>query len=1007
MSSSSKREREWEASASGGASAGPAADSDPKRPRISSPSSPLSPHVLCTSTRRVSAAGERADAHPMAVLDAIRAKLQSASDPHLQARLLLQYSAAAASPGAQTAAAIDFLFSFLQQNQTQAEAAGDGTQPGKDVGSSGAIVVGAIVRGLRRLLAVKPAVVEPMIQVDAMGEQLMQCMSVGEDFKLRRDMLRIVVDCLMLSSKFQQVEALLRVCVRDHDAGMQAICLRGYLRLHDAGRCFAAESPDATDAVADHFDRFAAFVLFAQSEEVRVLAAQALVALADLHPQHQVASSRFFPSSMTMAAMKTTLFLPEKAFYVLCMAGSDAADLVRVEVARCLRGFSRVLVSGVVEHAVLKSQIDEAVVDVTPEILEMNTRRMMSSGVLLSLLEDDNEDVAAEASRTMSRLGELGTTPEAGVGRWSQRALERVITAHFDALPRASTSNTSQLCRVLVNSLSRLLMCRNSLDTKTDFTISNADLSCLVRSATSDADAIKPAIVEILTVLQNCDVSSIWAVQRIVDFVFDSVTSSSFDFSSPHSDNEGDHDADCWNKRILAALRDLGSKCSKVLQADVALSDRIRQEASSQRSDQRRFLKRVCEALLGHKEFLPGDILKDSNKPPSNEPNLFFLKTPPSNGRQLSCSNFISMPSQVANSLDTLRKSPVDGNIAIYLKADLDVSVRAADVIVRLRQHVHSFPDASSAPAPTAHKYVSMQAMLSTSPCVGSGHTSNTSVGSRSQNEAQAFASLRLSVDLEKGCQEMVGMASDTYVKAFALSASPRTELLQLILLGRVGLVLALLQNSSDSLLRIEKLRWISKEATRLRVLISDNQHQGEMWLPTQLLSDVSSLDDLKRVFVAIVRQAWPSALVEAAIARSTRSANGSGVLFRRPAIAHASILEPITIASAKSEPREITANWPFEQRVRFLLKNVRDTTRVYIGSLLPNGDAEYHRVPASSICFQGPRKHLVDYTIALTVPPFSDPTAYAVAVCLGHATLPGSVKVISYVVQYSSGMID
>lgn len=215
-------------------------------------------------------------------------------------------------------------------------------------------------------------------------------------------------------------------------------------------------------------------------------------------------------------------------------------------------------------------------------------------------------------------------------------------------------------------------------------------------------------------------------------------------------------------------------------------------------------------------------------------------------------------------------------------------------------------------------------------------------------------------------------------------------------MLGRVGLVLSLLQNSSDSLLKIEKLRWIAKEATRLRFLVSDNHHQGEMWLPTQLLSDVSSLDDVKRAFVVIVRKAWPTALIKAAIHRLTRAANGSGVIYRRPAIAHASIVEPTTSASAKPEPREITANWPFEQRVRFLLTSVRDITQVFVKSVLPNGDVEYHHVPAKRVCNQGSRKHMVDHTITLTVSPFSDPTAFTVTVCLGHPTLPGSVKVSS-----------
>ncbi|KAL3671027.1 hypothetical protein V7S43_004211 [Phytophthora oleae] len=994
---SSKRDRDWEASASGGDSAAPAVDTEPKRPRISSPTPALSADASSASQRSALASQQAAKSHPMALLDAIRAKLQSTSDPHLQARLLLQYSSVAASPGAKTAAAIDFLFSFLQQNQTQTETQTDGNQTSKDAGSNGAIVVGAIVRGLRQLLAVKPAVVEPMIQVDAMGEQLMQCMSVGEDFKLRRDMMRIVVDCLMLSKKYEKVKTLLHTCVQDHDTGMQAICLRGYLRLHDAGRSFAAETATtigAQDAVVDHFDRLTAFVLFAQSEEVRLLAAQVLVALAHLHSQNEVADSRYFPSS---TVTKNPLFLPEKVFYVLCMASNDASEVVRAELAKCMRGFSRVLASEVVEHAVVKTQIDEAIADVAPAIVEMNTRRMMSSGVLLSLLEDIDVDVAAEASRTIARLGEMATDRDASTARWSQRSLERVITAHFDVLPRASIP---QLRQVLINSLRRLLVCRRSLETNSDFTISGADLSSLLRSAVSDVDGVKSTVIESLLVLQHCDLSSTWAVQRLVDFVLETATSTLFE--SVSVDNDVDDDDDCWSKQFLDAVRNLGEKWSKVLKADVALSDHVRHETAVRHSTKFCLLKSVGHALLGHVDSSNGVNAETSRNPTITGSSLFFLKSPPSEvsvtGLHTSC-----VSSQTAASMDLLRSPPTTGSFAVALKAihrlrtaftmdDLDASFQVAEVVIRLLQHVNSFPDASAAPAPTPHNYVSMSAMLSTSPSVSSGHTNSNSGESQSQKEVEAFASLHLPASLQKGCNELVDLASSVYVKAFALSSSARTELLQLIMLGRVGLVLALLQSSTDSLLIIEKLRWIAKETTCLRFLVNDDEHKNDVWLPTTLLSEVSTLNDLKRAFVATVGKAWPTALIEAAIARCSSGTGSSSVHYRSLAIAHASIMDPVTSVTAK-DPREITANWPFEQRVRFLVTNVRDLTQIYVKSVLPNGEVSYHHVSPSCIRNKGPRKHLIDRTITLTVSPFSDPTAFVVGVCLGHPTLPGSVK--------------
>ncbi|KAF1784943.1 Armadillo-type fold [Phytophthora cactorum] len=752
-----KRDREWDASASSGDSSAPVTDTDSKRPRISSPTSALSSDGVSFSHRPVLASEQSSQAHPMAILDGIRAKLQSTSDPHLQARLLLQYSSAAASPGAKTAAAIDFLFSFLQQNQTTQS---DGNQT-KDPGSSGAIVVGAIVRGLRQLLAVKAAVVEPMIQVDAMGEQLMQCMSVGEDFKLRRDMLRIVVDCLMLTKKYKQVETLLHTCVQDHDAGMQAICLRGYLRLHDAGRCFTAETAATQDTAVDHFDRLVGFVLFAQSEEVRVLAAQVIVALTDQHPRSEVENSN---------DNKTPLFLPEKAFYVLCMAGNDASEAVRVEVARCLRRFSRVLASDIVEHAVVKTQIDEAVVDVAPEAVEMNTRRMMSSGVLLSLLEEIDVDVAAEASRTIAGLSEMSTTPDANTARWSQRALERAITAHFDVLPRASTS---QLRQVLVSSLRRLLVCRHKLETKTDVAISSADLSSLLRSAVSDADSAKASVVEILLVLQHCDLSSTWAVQRLADFVLETAASTSFESYSVDSDET------TWTTG--RNMRDLGKKSSSVLKADVALTDRVRQE-TSQRSDQRHLVKSACQALLAHVDSSNGDNLDATSKSPSGS-SLFFLKTSPSascgTGSHTPADELYECPANAPHRrkhrcVSQSGKLP-NPPLRILLRS-LTCSVfgpRSSDCELHLLRMNLTFPSdllmsCSSTPARTFVSDASARLPDTTQVCIHVGNAQH-----KSKCELWTHQQLPRDGDL----------ASAIYVRAFALSSSPRAELLQVFVI--------------------------------------------------------------------------------------------------------------------------------------------------------------------------------------------------------------------------------
>ena len=110
---------------------------------------------------------------------------------------------------------------------------------------------------------------------------------------------------------------------------------------------------------------------------------------------------------------------------------------------------------------------------------------------------------------------------------------------------------------------------------------------------------------------------------------------------------------------------------------------------------------------------------------------------------------------------------------------DLDAAFGIADVLVRLREHVRSFPDLSAAPVLVTNKYVSMEAMLSTSPCVSSDRTSGSNGGTQDQNEAQAFGPLSLPLELQRGCQEIIDAASEVYIKAFALCLVIRTELLQ------------------------------------------------------------------------------------------------------------------------------------------------------------------------------------------------------------------------------------
>ncbi|TDH66038.1 hypothetical protein CCR75_007124 [Bremia lactucae] len=978
----SKRDREWATSASDGDSAVSAADHDSKRPRLSSSSSPAANSTTYTSQFPASTTEQSSQAHSMVALDAIRVQLQNTSDPHLQARLLLQYSSYAASPSVESTAAIDFLFSFLLQNQTQSATQHEGTMT-QNTESSGAIVVSAILRGLRELLSVKAGVVEPMIQVDAMGEQLMECMSISDDFKLRRNMLSIVVDCLLLTQKFKPLKSLLATCVQDHDSGMQAICLRGYLQLHEKGEVFAFETPLHDTAIASQFDQLVNFVLCAQSDKVRILSAQVLVAVANSNLENEVTSRQF------IRTLNETRILSEKVFLVLCLAGNNTSKrLVRAEIAKCMRSMASVLATDVVEHALVKTQVDETIEDEPQEAVERKTRRMMSSGVLLSLLEDLDEDVAMEASRTIARLSEVSISPNACTARWSQHVLERTITAHFDVLARVNGGRSLSLRQVLINSLRRLFTCRHVLRTPTDFIISSADVSSLLsfNGTHSSCDS-----VETLHVLQYCDVSSAWTVERFVDYVLQIATLTWKDNKCLEKENEGNITWDCWQHQFLTAVQKVGTKCLKGLQADNVLLDRVRQEV--QRSGQCQFLKRTGQVLISLLD--PFSKTRTVKTRPSSKSSLFFLKN------STSTMHASSVSSRIAVSMNILRLPPSDESFLESFKAirqlrpalgrdSFDAPFQLVDCLIGLRQHVRSFLKASVSHAPIPLKYASMSVMLSTSPSVSTGHTNNTSEDYHPLDEAKAFTSLQLPLEMRNKCQELIDVASAVYVKAYALNASPRIELLQLIALGRLGLVVALLQNARNSDFLTENIQRRNKEAAELNALMCDSQYGAKQWFSSETLSCHCSLNDLKRAFVACVFKTWPTALVTAAIGRCTPASDTECFHYRCIAAAHASIIEPTSHRLLKPKCRKITAHVPFKQRIQFVLTNMRNSFQIYVKSVLSNGDVAYHHVPLANVEYQGPRKHLVDYTITLTVSPFSDPTRFTMAVCLGHPRLPG-----------------
>lgn len=143
--------------------------------------------------------------------------------------------------------------------------------------------------------------------------------------------------------------------------------------------------------------------------------------------------------------------------------------------------------------------------------------------------------------------------------------------------------------------------------------------------------------------------------------------------------------------------------------------------------------------------------------------------------------------------------------------------------------------------------------------------------------------------------------------------------MLQVILLARVGLILAHLQSHRRDADEISaSLRWLSIEAARLRILYADRPATQDSLFSSQLLSTITSLDELKREFVCVTRKAWPTALVHALSAhRSLPSRTVSAMIY-----------EPVRNSK---ETREVIAQWPFEVRIRSLLQNLSDITQIYV----------------------------------------------------------------------------
>ena len=193
-------------------------------------------------------------------------------------------------------------------------------------------------------------------------------------------------------------------------------------------------------------------------------------------------------------------------------------------------------------------------------------------------------------------------------------------------------------------------------------------MSCLVRSAVSGADSANAVVVEALLVFRGCDLSSVWAVRCLVNFILELGALPLIDHSFSNCGKDVGT-ANCSDERLLDAVRVLGKKCAKVLRTDVILSDSVREAASTLLDSKHRLLGRMCRALLGHAEH-PNDAaswLTDKPKPAFVGSSLLFRHHQSSETSHVTSRSSSNLSTQAFCAMKSLQVPPADENVAVYL----------------------------------------------------------------------------------------------------------------------------------------------------------------------------------------------------------------------------------------------------------------------------------------------------------------------------------------------------
>ncbi|CAK4690970.1 hypothetical protein LEN26_018210 [Aphanomyces euteiches] len=330
-------------------------------------------------------------------------------------------------------------------------------------------IASAQCSALRHLHAVKPAVVRPHVNTTQFVPVVRQSANMMDERKQREEVLKICRDVLLSADSYDEAE---NMCVEfiDNEGSLSEIAIDGLLSLAAKGHILP-------------------FSLIATT--------QALVSTAK-GQSNQLAALRLFRVVATQHAKRPGVI--GDALNLLCTHSMHRSPVIRREVAHAFRFFPPPT-SATLSQLLLKTPLEDGASHLPTEVLQ--------TGVLLSLLEDQDVDVRCEASRSMVTLCRPVLRQETNRVEPSVAALEKAITAHADLVHAGSIDAKLQITRSLV-----MLLQQHRRRGHGGFAFTPEQMEYLVAGAPASLEHA----VSLLAVVSACELRHIHHASQAMDF---------------------------------------------------------------------------------------------------------------------------------------------------------------------------------------------------------------------------------------------------------------------------------------------------------------------------------------------------------------------------------------------------------------------------------------------------------------------------------------------------------